>query len=312
MLFYNFESLDEFIENNMMSGIQSESDRIKNIINLYQTKKNNLDILTDTLINNSDYINKKNMEKFYEINQSLKNSFEELDNIYNLAVTLDSALINIMSLYDKDITNNYNEIKAELIEFDKKSDHLYNIIFNYENLITSIFSEMIKILPHQSKKFKNQKNNIDVSSTTVINTNIELTHEDNNLLLISEKLQKAYLPYYYEDVKKVFLESKDKYKVMQDVVNSLYILPLDKFKNSSISRFREAFYLMRKKENQPISKALDLGLELMFKHELNPIIISACRNLDELDIYLDCLDKNELFDFNCFNIKFEVTPNIKN
>ena len=69
---------------------------------------------------------------------------------------------------------------------------------------------------------------------------------------------------------------------------------------------------MRKKENQPISKALDLGLELMFKHELNPIIISACRNLDELDIYLDCLDKNELFDFNCFNIKFEVTPNIKN
>ena len=48
----------------------------------------------------------------------------------------------------------------------------------------------------------------------------------------------------------------------------------------------------------------------MFKYELNPIIITACRNLDELDIYLDCLDKNELFDFHCFDIKFEVAPKI--
>ena len=48
----------------------------------------------------------------------------------------------------------------------------------------------------------------------------------------------------------------------------------------------------------------------MFKYELNPIIIAACRNLNELDIYLDCLEENELYDFKCFKIKFEVMPKI--
>ena len=48
----------------------------------------------------------------------------------------------------------------------------------------------------------------------------------------------------------------------------------------------------------------------MFKYELNPIIICACRNLDELDIYLDCLEENELYDFKCFDINFEIMPKI--
>ena len=50
---------------------------------------------------------------------------------------------------------------------------------------------------------------------------------------------------------------------------------------------------------------MDLGFELMFKYKLNPIIIAACRNLEELDIYLDCLEENELFDFKCFEIRNE-------
>ena len=57
-------------------------------------------------------------------------------------------------------------------------------------------------------------------------------------------------------------------------------------------------------------KALDLAFELMFQYNLNPIIIAACRSLEELDIYLDCLEEDELFDFRCFKIKFEVTPKI--
>ena len=87
-------------------------------------------------------------------------------------------------------------------------------------------------------------------------------------------------------------------------------MPLNKFENFSIARFREAFNLIRHKEKGSIFSALDLALELMFKYNLNPIIIAACRNLDELDIYLDCLDENELYDFKCFEIRFEVNTNI--
>ena len=90
------------------------------------------------------------------------------------------------------------------------------------------------------------------------------------------------------------------------------VIPLNKFENFSTARFREAFNLIRYKEKSSIFSALDLGLELMFKYNLNPIIIAACRNLDELDIYLDCLDENELSDFKCFEVRFEVNPNLVN
>ena len=128
--------------------------------------------------------------------------------------------------------------------------------------------------------------------------------------MISEKEQKAYLPFFYAEVKNIFQNAKQKYQSLQDVVDDLYILPLNRFKNSSMARFRESFHLIRKKENGSITKALDLGLELMFQYELNPIVIAACRNLDELDIYLDCLDENELHDFTCFEIKFEIMPQL--
>lgn len=133
---------------------------------------------------------------------------------------------------------------------------------------------------------------------------------DNNILVISEKEQKAYLPYKYTEVKKIYENPNYNYNSIMEVIQDLYIVPLNKFENFSIARFREAFNLIRHKEKGSIFSTLDLALELMFKYNLNPIIIAACRNLDELDIYLDCLDENELYDFKCFEIRFEVNTNI--
>ena len=132
--------------------------------------------------------------------------------------------------------------------------------------------------------------------------------KNNNVLRVSEKEQKAFLPYTYSEIKNIYENSNDEFSSINDVIEKKYILPLDNFKHSSFARFREAFNLITTKENGSILKALDLGIELMFKYDLNPIIIAACRNLDELDIYLDCLDKNELYDFKCFEIIFEVNP----
>ena len=132
---------------------------------------------------------------------------------------------------------------------------------------------------------------------------------DNNILIISEKDQKAYLPYKYEDVQKIYKNPNNKYGSIIEVIQNLYVVPLKKFENFSISRFREAFNLVRYKEHGSFIKALDLAVELMFKHNLNPIIIAACRNLDELDIYLDCLEENEFSDFKCFEIRFDNNSN---
>ena len=133
---------------------------------------------------------------------------------------------------------------------------------------------------------------------------------DHNILIVSEKDQKAYLPYKCAEVEEILNSSNNQYQSIEDVVSDLYVLPLNQFKNSAISRFRETLNLMIHKEKDSIIKSLDLALELMFKYELNPIVIAACRNLDELDIYLDCLEENELFDFRCFEIRFEVAPEI--
>ena len=62
---------------------------------------------------------------------------------------------------------------------------------------------------------------------------------DHNILIISEKDQKAYLPYHYSDIENIYNNSKDFYSSIEDVINTLYIIPLNRFKNSAISRFRE-------------------------------------------------------------------------
>ena len=133
---------------------------------------------------------------------------------------------------------------------------------------------------------------------------------DNDTLIVSEKDQKAYLPYKYDDIEKIYQENKDTYQSIQDVIDKEYIVPLNRFRHSVSSRFIETINLVLHKEKKSILKALDLAFELMFQYNLNPIIIAACRNLEELDIYLDCLEEDELFDFRCFKIKFEVTPKV--
>lgn len=313
MLFYNLKSLDNFIKNELMVSIQSETDRLNKIENLYKYKKSNLLTLTTDLISiQVNNIDESKSQEFYNIADLLKSSFEELNSICKLIDILRDSLTNITSLYDKNIDNNYNEIKAELIEYNKKSDELFNKIFTFENNSTDVLTSTFECFNNMNKKTKTQKRIFNTTSSEInpLLKNIETSLEDNNTLLISEKEQKAYLPYKYHDVKEIFNNSKDKYKTMQDVVNDLYILSLNIFKNSSISRFREAFYLIKNKEKGSTLEALDLGLELMFKYDLNPIIIASCRNLDELDVYLDCLDENELYEFNCFDIKFEVLPQI--
>ena len=69
---------------------------------------------------------------------------------------------------------------------------------------------------------------------------------------------------------------------------------------------------MRKKEKASISDSFELGFELMFNYNLHPAIIAACKNLDELDIYLDYLETGETNNFDCFEIIFELPPAVVN
>ena len=41
---------------------------------------------------------------------------------------------------------------------------------------------------------------------------------------------------------------------------------------------------------------------------MHPAIITACKNSNELDVYLSCLEYNELEDFTSFKIVFQGLP----
>ena len=135
---------------------------------------------------------------------------------------------------------------------------------------------------------------------------IENTLEDNHTLVISEEDGKVYLPYSKEEIKNEVLQNKG--TKISDLIEEKYICPLDKYKNAIRARFREGYNLMYKKEGKSRRSAILLGIELMFETNIHPAIISACRNLEELDIYLDCLEDNELEKFSCFKIIYKSLP----
>ena len=133
--------------------------------------------------------------------------------------------------------------------------------------------------------------------------NIESTKEilnKENCLVISETTGNIILPYYIKDLE----NDKNTNKTYGQIIQDNYTLPINLFKPTFVARFREAFKLAHNKEKKSIIFSLNLATELVFNYNLHPAIITACRNLDELDIYLDCLENNETEKFKCFNIIF--------
>ena len=78
MLFYNFNSLDDFIKNELMTSIQSEQEKLNKIKDLYMSKKSNLLLLITNIISETiNNIDESKSQEFYDLADSLKDSFEE-------------------------------------------------------------------------------------------------------------------------------------------------------------------------------------------------------------------------------------------
>ena len=132
--------------------------------------------------------------------------------------------------------------------------------------------------------------------------------DDNDTLLISEIQEKVFFPYSGKEIEELLSNNPEKYNSVQDVINENFIRPIKDFKDLHRSRAKETFILLTQRENYSGLEALDLTIEMFRKRYLHPAIIAACRTLNELNVYLDCLEKNELDDFKIFNIKYEVYP----
>ena len=130
----------------------------------------------------------------------------------------------------------------------------------------------------------------------------------NNTLIISELRKEVVLPYNLEGIKLYYQNNLNKYSSIEQVVKENYTYPISHFKPFAVSRFREAYKLIKKRENGSRLNALSLAFEMLVNYNVHPAIIASCKNVDELDIYLSCLDDNQLDEFNKFKIRYEIPP----
>lgn len=193
---------------------------------------------------------------------------------------------------EPEINNIKNENKENNIE------DLKNILQDLKIVLTNLGVNISELEVSLSPESANKKENKEI---------VDDGPKDSDTLLISETQSKVVLPYKISDIEK-FLEKNKKYSTIQDVIDGEYTFPIDKYKNSSKSRFKEAYNLMRKKEKASVFDSLSLATEVIFNSSLNPAVITACNNLDQLDVYLDCLSSNELDKFNYFKVKYEIMP----
>ena len=200
-------------------------------------------------------------------------------------------------------TNNWdNSNEKSMTKTDRGFETTINLLPNYDVINFCFFNE----------KAEWDNNNTTNFSVNLKNENSSYYIKDSGLLLISEVQNKVFLPYTAKEVLELLESNENEYRSVEEVIENEYIKPFEYYKFPFMSRFKETVKLVTKREKMSLKDGIDLGTELCKKRYLHPAIISACKNLDELNVYLDCLDKNELDDFKVFNIKYEMLPMVIN
>ena len=222
------------------------------------------------------------------------------------------------------IPENNNEI-IECIEIEKgfaekikKIDKLIDNellpeIKNIENIIeTPTYNDSIDNQNQNTSRTKQKNLTKDNLSKESFNEKIERiknANYDNKTLIISERLDKIYLPYKKSELLSYIESNPQKYESLEDVVKQEFTLPFQFFKNqSSKLRFSETFKLLKNRENLGFIKSISYSVKVSRKRNLNPVIIASCKSKFELESYIYYLDSNNLNNFRFFDIVYEVNP----
>jgi len=289
----------------------------------FNIQKNNLNILLEclkklnTMIQDAESLDnpKEIISLLKDVKNNLDNTRNNISNLENLRKHLNNLSSNLSEPLSEDAIanlNEYNELSTTYknticATYNSFKDFILKYIDNTEFIINETQSKSITSEAIGAPKVsKAPIESIESKAETNKVTNKQ-DNEDNNVLLISEIQKKIIIPYTIKELTQKLNDNKS-YQNIQEIIDAEYTFPIEKYKSPIISRFKEAYNLMRKKEKSSITSSLNLAIELAFNSLLNPAIITACKNLNELDIYLDYLDSNELDKFDIFKVKYEILP----
>lgn len=328
MFIYNFRESKLPDISNLEANIDTEMYVLEKQID---TTNNNKEAVYKSFINLSihTYLSFENVSILNSFNDAFSSSAEIVDKLNNQK----EKLLSIQK-FVKD--TNFNE-GFNQNEFLNKLQDLLEDYYDYKNTyekfiidenekIFSLVKTLNKIIntKKETKKIdikENDKNKLfsteSETKTETKNSNEKSTKKqvksdipNNNTLIISEKENKVYLPFFSTDLQQSLLKSK--YETYEELIQNDYIFPLKKYRSPVISRFREGYKLMREKEYESFGSSFSFGMKLMNNYKLHPAVISACRNIDELQCFLDCLEDDNLQNFDIFDIKFDIAPSKKN
>lgn len=284
-------------KDNLLENINSEVQVLNSYLSLQTALTEQLSVFINSKINKSSLDNAiVNLNRLKQNIVLLNNLLDVLENLKStMSFLTDSGL----ETYIKD----YNSLYSTNI----------TTIFTYTNKIQEFIRDIsLEIMGIEKKNtdsiIVDSINNSNYIYSNVTNTDSPCNLLVNNTLVISEVRKQVILPYNLENVTTYFNNNLDKYSSVEEVVRQNYVYPISRFKPFAISRFKEAYKLMRKREHSSRMNALSLAFELLTNYNLHPAIIASCKTIDDLDIYLACLEDNRLDNFSKFGIKYEIPP----
>lgn len=289
-------------------------------ITIIQNLKSSIDEFSNKLEDTNSQIEEKDktINAFFKENEKMLNNYICIEFFDNKSSndSISESVTNY-SNEEKSITDNLKEISSNITELTNSSNKnsLYStpqeIVNSKEN--STITNENIEFTKDASIISNDSQNSVS-EKTKILDYENKVSEEtdeysDNLILIVSEKEQKVYLPYKVSEINAYLEQFADKYESFEDVVEKEFIVSLDYYmKHPVLARFREAYSLIRDRESKSISEALKYAIDLMFKYNLNPTIVAACKTQEELENYLNCLDHQKLEDFNNFKIEFRINP----
>ena len=316
--------------------IDIEVSSIKSSLSLQKYIYNTILSISDVLwnmINSSSDINlihdiSKDLYDISNFSLQIQSTISSLEKLETKLETLNKATTNIE--LDDNLINNINQCHDESSNLIEQS---LNLNSSFNDFITK-FSK-INYLSH--KEIYNNNNNNENKNENFIKNNEENSNDNNDnngnignieesnktdnlkkILYIPDNLKENTLVISDSEVLLPFTKDELEEKLnssnldsCRQVINTFYRKPKKYFEPSSISRFREAYSLVKNKEHGSKFQALSLALELSTNYNLHPAIISACKDLTQLDVYLSCLEYKELSDFHFFDIVYNIPPTPK-
>lgn len=330
---YNNTFLNSLFTSKEFSFINNMDSDTKKFDNMLKSQELHRDLIV-TYINSLNDLasNQKSSSAISSVLDEAKNAFELVnENIKSIRANLDSSnalntnIVNLLIKMESNTNTTYTSFVSEAQDLKNKINDYSNLLQSSESKIASNNSKIEEFLRKNNisnsvefdyTKPSNAYHTVTPSHTPNYETETESTKnqpitfaKSNNVLVVSEKRKRVFLPYSEKEVLEYLEQYPNQYKSFDDVIKKEFIFPVESYlKHPVIARFRESYSLIRDREAKSIFDAFKFAMDMMFHYDLNPAIIAACKSENQLENYLNCLNRKKLDEFKDFEIIFEVNP----